>query len=122
MDTQQGFLAIVAILLIVVIGFVGLAISAMFIGSARSTTDTLQATKAFYLAEAGFQQATHNLLTPLLSKRLACSTLSLNNTLGDGAYLVSGTGPFYSSSATALNGAINAVTTSIPVTSTASYQ
>lgn len=118
---QQGFLSLVAILLIVAVGFVGLAITYMVVASFRSSSDTLNATQAFYLAESGLQQAIHKLVTPTLANRSACSGLSFNNNLGGGAYSVSATGPSYSSSATSLNGALAANSTTISVASTSGY-
>lgn len=119
---QHGYLMIIAALLIVVIGFLGLAVCYMFVGTSISTNDNLQSDQALYLAEAGLEQAIHTLLTPTLTIRSACSGLSINNTLGAGAYAVSSTGPFAVTSPTTLSGAVTSAVTSIPVASTSSYQ
>lgn len=119
---QQGYLMFVAVLLIIVIGFLGMAVAFM-IGNAANSTDAFQLSEqAFDLAMSGSEHATHLLLTPTLANRVNCSGLSINNTLNTGAYTASSTGPFYVSSPTTLNGAVTAVATTIPVVSTANYQ
>lgn len=121
MHKQHGFLVIVAALLIVVIGFLGIAITYMSVGSSTGVTNLSQSTKALYLAESGFEQAIHLLLTPTISNRITCSGLSISNSLGEGAYAVTSSGPIYSSSSTTLSSSINASTTTIPVGSTSAY-
>ncbi len=119
---QRGFLMLVAILWIMVIGFLGLAVAYMFASGARSTSRFLWGEKALYLAESGLQQATYALLIPTLTSRSACSGLSINGNLGAGAYSVSASGPYNVSSPTTVNGALTASATTIPVLSTANYQ
>jgi Tfp pilus assembly protein PilX len=119
---QHGFLMFVAVILIVVIGFLGVAISLMFASSANSTTNAAYADKALYLAEAGFEHATHKLFMPSLASRSTCSGLSISNTLGSGAYSVTATGPFSDSTPATLSGDITSSATTIPVTTTSGYQ
>jgi Tfp pilus assembly protein PilX len=119
---QQGYLALIAVALIVVIGFLGLAITQMFYGGTKATSDFLQADKALYLAESGLEQAAYKLSAHTLSNRTACSGLSISNTLGAGAYAVSSTASTYVSSPTTLSSALTASATTIPVASTSGYQ
>lgn len=130
MKTQQGFLAIVAAALVVIVGFLGLAVMYMFAGSATSTLNYLQSSKAFYIAESGLEKATRYLLRPAVSgttTRVACASITGNADLtgsgiGSGTFTVTATGPFYASSPTTVNGALTASATSVTVVSTASYQ
>ncbi len=119
---QQGYLVFIAVILIVVIGFIGLAVAEMFYSSTRSTSDYLQAAKALFLAESGIEQATHEILTSTVANRSACSGLSINNSIGAGAYSVTTSGPFYVSSPSTVSGALTATATTIPVVSTTGYQ
>lgn len=128
MKKHAGFLAILAAALIVIIGFLGLAIIYMFVGSATSTINYLQASKAFYIAEGGLEKATRYLLRPQLTgttPRIGCSAVSgyadlTNTSLGSGTFSVTGTAA-YTSAPTSLNGALSAASTSITVFSTANY-
>lgn len=122
MRQQRGYLLIVAAFIVVAIGFLGVGIAYMSVGSSASAISHLQSDKAFYLAESGFEQATHLLLTSDMTNRQTCSGLSINNTLGNGVYAVTSTGPFYINSPATLTGAITATATTIPVTSTSGYQ
>jgi MSHA biogenesis protein MshP len=119
---QQGFLMIVAVILIVVIGFLGVAISYMSASSSAGTINYLLGDQALYLAESGFEQATHQLMNSTLANRTACSGLTISNTVGVGAYNVTSTGPFSVSSPTTLSNAVTATATTIPVISTSGYQ
>lgn len=119
---HRGFLMMVALMLIVVISFIGLAVSSMFVGISTSTINNLQSTQALYLAESGLEHATHLLLTPTITNRTNCSGLSVTNSLGKGNYTVSATGPFYVSSPTTLSSAINSTVTTLPVASTTAYR
>lgn len=130
MKKQRGFLALLAIALIVIIGFLGMIIMYMFVGSTNSSINFLQASKAFYIAEGGLEEATRYLLTPVLSgaaTRISCNNINTNanlitTTLGDGEFSVTSTGSFYPTAATTLNGALTATATSITVLSTTNYQ
>ena len=122
LSKQKGFLVFIAVILIVVTGFIGLAVAEMFYSSSRSTTDYLQAAKALYLAESGIEDATHNLLAPTLTDRSACSGLSFTNAVGAGSYSVTSTGPFFASPPSTVSGALSATATTIPVVSTTNYQ
>lgn len=122
MYRQKGFLLIVAAVLIVVIGFLGVAASYLFVSTSTTNTNYLQSSQALFLAESGLEQGIHTLLAYTLTQREGCSGLSLTNTLGKGAYTVTATGPFSPSTPTTLNGALSAAATTIPVVSTANYQ
>ncbi len=121
-SSQLGFLSLVAVLLIMIMGFLGLVIAYMVVSSATSTNNIQQAEMALDLGDAGLEQAVHELETSTLSNRITCSGLSISNTLGAGAYSVSSSGPFFVSSPTSLNGALTASATTITVNSTSGYQ
>jgi Tfp pilus assembly protein PilX len=126
-SSQRGYLMMLAVVMIVIVGFIGAAISNMFFSSTLSTTAHYQSDSALYLAESGLEHATHKLLEPTVANRLTCvgyNTTPLTNTLGSGAYSVTSVGsPNYVSSPTTLSSSLTAATTtSIPVVSTANYQ
>jgi len=120
--SQQGYLMMVAVFLIMIIGFLGVAVAWMVSGSANDVNRLLLGESAFYLAQSGLGHATHKLLAPTVSDRSTCSGLSISNTLGAGAYTVTGSGPYYVSSPTTLSAALTATATTIPVVSTTGYQ
>jgi Tfp pilus assembly protein PilX len=122
---QRGYLVILLVIMIIIVGFIGAVVTNIFFSSTFATTAHYQSDLALYLAEAGLEHATHKLLEPTIANRLTCAgynTTALTNTLGAGAYSVSAGGsPIYASSPTALSGAISAAATSIPVVNTAGY-
>lgn len=135
---QRGFLTLVTVVLIVIIGFIGIALAWMTVGSTFGTSNLQDAESALFLAESGLEQALHKIYTPVLTNRVSCASLStpITNTLDGGSYSTSLTvppawpftgviaNPLYVSSPTTLNGALTAVstTTSITVASTTNYQ
>ncbi len=129
LSTQRGFLAVLAVLLILVIGFIGLAITYLYVGSATATLNFQQADKALNIAEAGFESAARFLLTSSLSGgniRIGCGSLSgnaglTNTTFSNGTFTataVSGN-PVYVN--TTLSSSINSSTTTIPLTSASGF-
>jgi Tfp pilus assembly protein PilX len=124
LSNQQGFLTIITVILIVIIGFISVAITYMFTNTAFSTNNFQEANKALYLADSGIEQATRALLLPDVANRSACSGLSItNSSIGSGTYTVTSTGPFYSPTpATTLSSAISSSAVTIPVVSTTGYQ
>ena len=123
-QSQQGYLAILAIILIVVIGFIGTAISTMYFGTSLTAANDYQADSALYLAESGIEHGTHALLQPTVANRTACSSLNIGPLyFGNGAYTVSATNASHFVSApTQLSASITASATNIPVASTSGYQ
>lgn len=135
---QSGFLTLVAVVLIVVIGFIGIALAWMTFSSTFSISNLQASEEALFLAESGLEQATHKIFTPNLTNRISCASLStpITNAIGDGSYSTTLTvppawpftagisNPLYVTSPTTLNGALTAVstTTTITVASTANYQ
>jgi len=113
---QQGFLMIVAIFLIMVIGSLGVAVAYMIASGALQNNNLTQSEMAFNLANSGLEKATRFLATPLLTganSRITCGSLIGNSDLtnsnfGDGEFTVTTlTGsPSYASST--LNGALTA--------------
>ncbi len=122
---QRGYLLIVAAIMIVIVGFIGAAVSSMFFSSSMATASHYQSDQALYLAESGLEHATHKLLEPTIADRLTCvgyNTTALANTLGAGSYSVISSGSPTFPTATTLSAALTANTTSsIPVVSTTGY-
>lgn len=123
LSSQQGYLTLITVVLIVIVGFIAVALAYISYGSSFATINLQKSTSALYLAESGLEDATHELGNPVLANRSSCTGLSLTNAaIGDGTYTAIATGPFYTSSPTTLNGALTAAATSITVVSTANYQ
>ena len=123
LQQQQGYLTLITVVLIVIVGFIAVALAYITFGNAFATLNTQESTSALYIAESGLDATTHVLLSSTLTNRSACSGLSLTNaSIGAGTYTVTSTGPFYTSSSTTLNGALTAAAISIPVASTTNYQ
>lgn len=129
LSNQRGFFAVVAIILILIIGFLGVAIAYMTFSSANATVHFAQSENALDIAEAGFEETAHLLYTPILTgtnARIACASLSgnanlTNTSVGAGTFTatpVSGS-PVYVS--TTLSSAITNTATTIPVTSTTGF-
>ncbi len=127
MKKQQGFLIILAIALILLIGFIGVAATYLFSSNSRSGSDHYQSAQAFYLATAGLEDATHQLLAPNIADRTPCNGLSIANAaLGAGGYLVTSSGapssPTGGVTTINMTSPLSATATTITVLSTANYQ
>ncbi|MDX1902413.1 MAG: hypothetical protein SFW66_10530 [Gammaproteobacteria bacterium] len=129
MRSQQGYLMLVAVLLIMVIGFLGVSVAYMISSSAFSTNQFTQAETAFDIAASGLEKSTRFLQTPFLTgtnPRTACSAITgesnlTDSSVGSGTFTattVSGS-PFYAN--TTLNGALTASATSLTLTSTTGF-
>jgi hypothetical protein len=119
LQQQQGYLLLVAALLVIVIGFMGVAISYIATGSASATISLQLADQAFYVADSGLEIASRY----YLSKGVACTSISgnvdlTNATVGNGKFTVTGT--LYTG-ANNLSSAILSNNTTIAVTSTAGF-
>ena len=126
---QRGYLAVLAILLILVIGFIATAMIGISSGSSMSVADYHQGEQALYIAEAGFEEAARLLLTPNLSgsnSRIGCSAITgnsnlTNTTFGSGTFTATAvTGnPVHTN--TTLSSAITSTASTIPVASTSGF-
>ena len=74
---QQGFLLIVAITTILIVGFVIGVVAYIYTGSTKSNTNTIRANQAFYIALSGLEIAKHDLLKP--GTTLTCSDITNNS-------------------------------------------
>ncbi|MBU0743806.1 MAG: hypothetical protein KKE11_00330 [Gammaproteobacteria bacterium] len=72
---QRGYLLIVAIIAIVVIGFIASILVSMYASSIKSTTNVLQSQQALYIAKAGLEIARRDLLKD--GSTLTCNTLNI---------------------------------------------
>jgi len=119
MKKQKGYLLIVALVLIVIVGFVSTMITSMFAGSAQINSNILQSNAAFYIASSGLEAAKRD----ITSKGVGCEAINgasqyTNNSLFNGAYTVTGAN---SVTTTTLNAAISSNATTIPLTSTNNF-
>ena len=124
---QNGFLAIVAIVLIVIFAIIGVFVTYVVNSDMLSATNHLGGQKAFYIAEAGLEGGAHQLMIPTIASRTICTGITGNANLTNftftgaaGPFTVTGTGP-QSPTASTLSGAITASATTIPMTSVATY-
>jgi hypothetical protein len=123
---QRGFLAILAVFIIIVVGFMGIAATYMFVGNATSQGDMQQSDNAFYVAESGLERSVRAVLTPFLTgtaKRITCASVTGNTNLtsasfGPGIFTATtlNSSPIYAM--TTLNGALTATATTVPLVST----
>jgi hypothetical protein len=124
---QHGFLAIVALFLIVAVGAIGVVASIMFVGNAASQGNLQQSENTLLIAESGLECSLRAVLTPTITgttaKRIACSAVTSAATLNNAAFGAGvfnantvNSSPIYAS--TTLNGALTATTATIPVAST----
>lgn len=122
---ENGFLMLVAVIFIIIIGFLGLSVAYMIAGSAASTLNAGQGSRALGIAYGGLEKSLRYLTTPLLSgtpARISCNGVTANanltnSSLGSGTFTVttvSGS-PFFQN--TTLSSAVTASATSIPLTS-----
>jgi len=127
---QQGFLLIIAVVLIVIVGVFASSLTFMFTGGSRAVSNDLAAKQAFYLAESGLERGAFALLSPhvtssdSLTKRYLCSGLNLGPaSLGEGAFTVASVDDqlYAPSPAAGLNSAVSASDTLIPMTSLSGY-
>jgi hypothetical protein len=124
---QRGFLAIVVLFLIVVVGAIGVVASLMFVGNAASQGNMQQSENTLLVAESGLERSVRAVLTSTITgttaKRIACAAVTgtaalTNASFGAGTFTATtvNSTPIYTS--TTLNGALTATATTIPVAST----
>lgn len=102
---QRGYLALVAVALILFVGLVGVVSAYLYANSAIANNEITQADKALYIAEGGLEKAVRYVMTPSLSGaagRIACSSVTGNsnlsaNSLGDGTFTVTGSATYVGS-------------------------
>ncbi len=127
--TQQGFLTVVAIIFIVIIGFLGVAMAYMMFGSANATNYFTQAEKALYVTDAGFEETAHLLLNPLLTgtnARISCAAITgdanlTNTAVGSGTFTATTVASNPVSAFSTLSSALTSAATTIAVASTAGF-
>ncbi|EKE01036.1 MAG: hypothetical protein ACD_21C00234G0001 [uncultured bacterium] len=60
--SQRGYLLIVAVILIVIVSFIGGSIAYIYIGSSKSNTNILRSNDAFYVANSGLEMVKRSLI------------------------------------------------------------
>src|SRR5476651_1421009 len=93
---QAGFLLMVSIFILVVIGFLGLTAVFMFAGGSGATANFMMAEQAFDDAVSGLEKGSRYILTPALTgsaNRLTCAGVSgnanlTNSPIGGGSFTV----------------------------------
>jgi Tfp pilus assembly protein PilX len=127
LNSQRGFLAIVAVFLIVVVGFMGIAATYLFFGNSVASGDMQQSDNALYTAESGLEIANRAVISSLITgtnKRISCAAVTgnaetTNFAAGSGKFTATtlNSSPIYVS--TTLNGALTATATTVTLASTA---
>lgn len=119
LSEQRGYLALLAVLMVAVIGFLGSTISSIFTDSMTATLNASMTEKAYFIAQAGTEEASRY----VLQKGVACASVTGNADLtnvsfGGGQFTVTGTATVVSSTA---NGAIGSGDTSIVLASATGF-
>lgn len=92
---QHGYLLLVAMFLIVIIGLLGATITSMFVGKTRASTNVFASNQAFYIAMSGLEIVKRALIT----KSITCTNITNtytnidfpNNSSSIGAFTITGT-------------------------------
>lgn len=124
---QQGFMVILAMIFIFVMGIMGIIIAYMFFGQAMITAAVYQGKSAFYIAESGLEAATRYITRPSLNSaptRIACGAVTGSGqlttaTMGIGQFTVTASKNGVTTST--LTSAITAGATSITVSNAAGF-
>ncbi|HJW80856.1 MAG TPA: hypothetical protein VJ396_01330 [Acidiferrobacterales bacterium] len=112
---QRGSILLIAIALIVGVSLLAVAFTSLYVGDTASSADHATASQALFVAESGLSNALENYRTGT-----ACAALNLNNVaFGNGTFTTIGT--LFQPAATTTTAAITALSTVIPVNTTAGY-
>lgn len=126
MRKQQGFMILIAVIFILVMGVMGTIIAFMFANRARVSAAVYNGMDAFYIAESGLGASTRYISRPSLSTsptRVACGSITGHAQLtaasmSNGQFTATASAP--SLVATTLSGGITSSATSLTVASAAS--
>src|SRR5437870_1971772 len=119
MNAQKGFLLMVVVLWIIILGFIGVAVTYMFTTSAYTATNANAGDKAFYIAASGLEVASHD----LKNNNVTCNAINDNSnytnvSLFGGQFTVTSTANVASST---LANAMNASQTSFTVANASGF-
>lgn len=120
-NRQRGFLAIVAIAVVVIVAFIAVTATYQYAGDSLSSTNQLRSAQAFQIAQAGIEQAKYDIVTTGSScSGYTSGTVSFTPPSGSGSgqYLVTGT---TNSASSTLNGTISNSSNTITVTNAAGF-
>lgn len=118
--SQSGYLLIVALFLLFLMGVIAANMTYLFVGNANSVAKTAQAEQAYYIAESGLNMAIRYWYT----KGIACSAITGNDDLTDtpiGRGIFTVTGTSVTTASTTLASAITATATTIPLTNASAF-
>jgi Tfp pilus assembly protein PilX len=128
---QDGYLLLICVFILIVIGFVGAVAVNMFYGSSTSTALFSMAEQAFFTATSGLEEGTRYILTPSFTapaNRITCAGVAGNSNLtnislgsGSGTFTVTPVSGTYYRANSALTSAVTTTSTSIPVSSTTGF-
>lgn len=116
---QQGYLLIVAVVLIVIVGLIGSLLAYMFAGSSSANANIAQSNTAFYIATSGLEIAKRDIVI----NRTQCTAINgsasyTNAPIFSGQFTVTGT---IGNSSSSLNGSVSASATSITLANAAGF-
>lgn len=124
---QRGFLAIVAVVIVVIFGLIAVIAAFLVNTDVLKGAHDLQSNQALAVAESGLSAGTHLLVDPTVSTRVAClaitGTANLTNYVFAGAagpFTVTSPGP-QSPTASTLSSALTANATTIPLENASTY-
>jgi Tfp pilus assembly protein PilX len=128
-NKQSGFLLIIAVIMIMVMGIMGLVIAYMMSGRSMLGGLQYEGLNAFYLTESGLEIGTRLLTMPSVSgtpSRITCSGVTGNAAitdaaLNDGTFTITTTNSSPVYAASALSSSITAASGSITVSSASGF-
>lgn len=126
---QAGYFLLLAVIFIMVIGAMGSIIAYVFANQARLSVAQQNGLRAFYNAESALEIGTRLLTMPSITgspSRLSCANVTgtaqvTNAALNTGTFTLTTINSSPVSMVTTLNGALNALVTTIPVSSTSGF-
>jgi trimeric autotransporter adhesin len=128
-NNQAGFLLMVCVFILVVVGFIGLSAVYMYAGGSGATANFMMAEQAFDDAVSGLEKGSRYILTPSLTTpapRLTCAGVAgnanlTNSAIGAGSFTVTPVSGNYYRANVALGTAMTTTSTSIDVASTTGF-
>jgi Tfp pilus assembly protein PilX len=119
-DRQNGFLIIVAILVVVIIAFIAVTATYQYSGDRLSSYNHLRSAQAFHIAQSGIEQGKHDVVNGTSCSGYNSGTVNFTAPSGSGSGQYQVTGSINSASSK-LNGNITNSATSIVVTNASGF-
>lgn len=122
---QRGAIMLAAVMLILLAGFIAVALAYLSVANTASGEDHLRSAQALFTADGGLERALYRLLAPTTAQRVACAAVPETQAVVAGEFTLAAEAgsPFYPAAAPTLTAALPAATASpilfLPVSSLA---